>query len=41
MGNTRSPSQEFRFAGIQQTNTENTFAVILTALKKTKQDNAL
>jgi hypothetical protein len=38
MGNTRSASLGFRFAVIQQTNSENTFAVTLTALKKPKQN---
>jgi hypothetical protein len=43
MGNTRSASQGFRLTIIKLTNSENTFAVMLTALKKqkTKQDNVL
>jgi hypothetical protein len=40
MGNTRSASQGFLFAVIQQTNSENTFAVTL-AVNKHKIQNAL
>jgi hypothetical protein len=38
MGNTRSAGQGFRFTVIQQTNSENTFAVALTAIQKQKQN---
>jgi hypothetical protein len=40
MGNTRSAGQGFRFKVIQQTNSENTFAVTLAVNKNEKQNKA-